>query len=48
MRVASVLRLHRLVTLTTGLIQRELGELSSAWLEETDKKLALLFGLKGH
>lgn len=46
LRVASVLRLHRLVTLTTGLIQRELGELSPAWLEETDKKLALLFGLK--
>lgn len=35
-------------TLTTGLIQRELGELSQVWLEETDKKLALLFGLKGH
>ena len=46
LRVASVLRLHRLVTLTTNLIQRELGELSPAWLEETDKKLALLFGLK--
>lgn len=46
LRVASVLRLHRLVTLTTSLIQRELGELSPAWREETDKKLALLFGLK--
>lgn len=46
LRVASVLRLHRLVTLTAGLIQRELGELSAAWQEETDKKLVLLFGLK--
>ena len=46
LRVASVLRLHRLVTLTTGLIQRELGELSPAWREETDKKLVSLFGLK--
>jgi len=46
LRAASVLRLHRLVTLTTGLIQRELGELSPAWMEETNKKLALLFGLK--
>jgi mRNA interferase MazF len=46
LRLASVLRLHRLVTLTTGVIQRELGELSSAWREETDQKLASLFGLK--
>jgi mRNA interferase MazF len=46
LRVASVLRLHRLVTLTTGLIQRELGELSPDWQEEMNKKLALLFGLK--
>jgi mRNA interferase MazF len=46
LRVPSVLRLHRLVTLTTGLIQRELGELSPSWLEETDKKLALLFGME--
>jgi mRNA interferase MazF len=45
LRVASVLRLHRLVTLTTDLIQRELGELSAAWRAETDDKLALLFGL---
>ncbi|MSU63512.1 MAG: type II toxin-antitoxin system PemK/MazF family toxin [Pedosphaera sp.] len=46
LRVGSVLRLHRLVTLTTSLIQRELGELSPAIQEETEKKLVLLFGLK--
>jgi mRNA interferase MazF len=45
LRVASVLRLHRLVTLTTDLIQRELGELSEAWRTEMDEKLVLLFGL---
>src|SRR5438552_3842260 len=44
LRVASVLRLHRLVTLTTGLILRQLGELSPLWQQEVDKKLALLFG----
>ena len=46
LRVASVLRLHRLVTLTTGLIVRQLGELSPLWQQEVDNKLALLFGLK--
>ena len=47
LRVASVLRLHRLVTLTTGLIHRELGKLSQASQQEVDQKLAVLFGLKG-
>ena len=46
LRVASVLRVHRLVTLNTSLIRRELGELSPALREEVDKKLAVLFGLK--
>jgi len=46
LRVASVLRLHRLVTLTTALIRRELGKLSPAWQDEVDQKLAVLFGLK--
>ena len=45
LRVASVLRLHRLVTLTTSLIRRDLGKLSQAWREEVDQKLAVLFGL---
>jgi mRNA interferase MazF len=45
LRVHSVLRLHRLVTVTTAVIQRQLGELSSTWLHDVDRKLALLFGL---
>ena len=47
LRVASVLRLHRLVTLTTALIHRELGKLSQAWQDEVDQKPTVLFGLKG-
>lgn len=46
LRVASVLRLHRLVTLTTSLIRRELGHLSPAWQDEVAQKLAVLFGLR--
>ena len=46
LRVASVLRLHRLVTLNTALIRREMGKLSQSWQDETDQKLAILFGLK--
>ena len=46
LRVASVLRLHRLVTLTSSLIRRDLGKLSQSWQDEVDQKLALLFGLK--
>jgi mRNA interferase MazF len=46
LRVTTVLRLHRLVTLTTRSIVRQLGELSPSWQQETDKKLARLFGLR--
>jgi mRNA interferase MazF len=46
LRVASVVRLHRLLTLTTGLIRRDLGKLSQPWQEEVDQKLVVLFGLK--
>jgi mRNA interferase MazF len=45
LRVASVLRLHRMVTLTTALIRRDLGELSQAWQDEVDQKPGVLFGL---
>ncbi len=45
LRVASVLRLHRLVTVTTHSLVRQLGELSRAWRKEVDDKLARLFGL---
>jgi mRNA interferase MazF len=46
LRVASVLRLHRLVTLTTTLIRRDMGKLSQAWQAEVHQKLAVLFGLR--
>lgn len=46
LRVPSVLRLHRLVTLTTTLIRRELGRLSSDLQREVDRKLAALFDLQ--
>ncbi len=46
LRVPSVLRLHRLVTLTSALIRRELGQLSPDLQRDADRKLAALFGLK--
>jgi mRNA interferase MazF len=46
LRVASVLRLHRLVTLNTTLIRRDMGKLSQAWQDEVDRKLALLFQIR--
>ena len=46
LRVPSVLRLHRLVTLTSALIRRELGQLSPRLQRDVDRKLAALFGLK--
>jgi mRNA interferase MazF len=46
LRVPSVLRLHRLVTLTSTLIRRELGKLPSNSQRDVDRKLAAMFGLK--
>jgi len=46
LRVASVLRLHRMVTLTAALISRDMGRLSQVWQNDVDKKLVVLFGLK--
>lgn len=45
LRVSSTLRLHRLMTVTTTLIQRELGELSPRVLREVADKLRKLFDL---
>jgi len=45
LKVSSTLRLHRLMTVTTSLIRRELGELSSNMKAEVDKRLRKLFGL---
>ena len=46
LRVPPILRLHRLVTLTSALIRRELGQLSPDLQRDVDRKLAVLFGLK--
>jgi mRNA interferase MazF len=43
LRVGSVLRLHRLITLSTSIIKRELGQLSPALEREANNKLKLLF-----
>jgi len=45
LRVTSTLRLHRLMTVTTALIRRELGELSPRMQAEVADKLRKLFGL---
>lgn len=45
LRVSSTLRLHRLMTVTTSLFQRELGELPPRIQEEVDNKLKKLFNL---
>jgi mRNA interferase MazF len=45
LRVNSVLRLHRLITLSTKIIQREPGRLSPALEQEVADKLGVLFGL---
>jgi mRNA interferase MazF len=45
LRVSSTLQLHRLMTLTTALIQRELGELSPRLQREAQERLRSLFGL---
>ncbi len=45
LRVTSTLRLHRLMTVTTSLIRRELGTLSPRMQDEVADKLRKLFGL---
>lgn len=46
LRSPSVLRLHRLMTVATSLIQRELGALPPETQTEVDEKLCGLFVLK--
>ncbi len=46
LRVSSTLQLHRLMTATTGLIRRELGQLSPRMQIQVNKRLRKLFGLK--
>jgi len=45
LRASATLRLHRLMTAATSLIQRELGELSPAMQGEVDSRLRKLFSL---
>lgn len=45
LRVSSVLRLHRLMTVTTSLLKRELGDLPPSFQREVDTKLKKLFEL---
>jgi mRNA interferase MazF len=45
LRVSSTIRLHRLMTVTTSIITRELGKLSPKMLKEVEAKLRNLFDL---
>lgn len=46
LRVSSTLRLHRLMTVSASLFQRELGKLPQSIQEDADNKLRKLFDLK--
>ena len=46
LRVSSTLRLHRLMTVTTALIERELGSILSETQIKVDNKLRKLFKLE--
>jgi mRNA interferase MazF len=45
LRVASTIRMHRLITLTTAFIKRELGELPPTVRRQVSAKLKRLFAL---
>ncbi len=46
LRVSSTVRLHRLMTITTSIIRRELGKMPSKIQKEIDKKLKKMFSLQ--
>ena len=46
LRVSSALQLHRMMTVATNIIVRELGQLPAPAQKEVDVKLKLLFGIK--
>ncbi|MBA4397858.1 MAG: growth inhibitor PemK [Syntrophus sp. (in: bacteria)] len=46
LRVSSTLQLHRMITVTTGIILRELGELPEEMKVQVNKRLKALFGIK--
>ncbi len=45
LKVSSMIRLHRLMTVTKSIVQRELGELTSVQQTEIDNRLRKLFNL---
>ena len=45
LKVSSTIRLHRLMTVTKSIIQRELGDLSATQRTEIDNRLRKLFNL---
>lgn len=45
LRVASAIRLHRLLTVTTSLLRRQLGELGSGYRRAIEARLRALFEL---
>jgi mRNA interferase MazF len=45
LKVSSVLRLHRLMTVSESFIRRELGELAPEWQQQVATRLRKLFGL---
>ena len=45
LKVSSTIRLHRLMTVTKSIVQRELGELSASQQTEIENKLRKLFNL---
>ena len=46
LRVSSALQLHRMMTVTTSIIVRELGQLPLSKQKEVEEKLKVLFGIK--
>jgi hypothetical protein len=46
LRVSSALQLHRMMTVATNIIVRELGTLPKSAQKEVEGKLKLLFGIK--
>lgn len=47
LKVSSTIRLHRLMTISTSIIRRELGQLSKDHQAQIDRRLIKLFQLQG-
>ncbi len=45
LRAASTIQMHRLMTVTTSVIQRKLGVVSARLVSELEKRLRVVFGL---